>query len=121
MAERIVMHIEGAAIPVRLNDTAAARAFAALLPLRLRMSASAVGICGASPFALPADSALVHRGWANGDINYNPGGGWLAVFFDDEGNSGRYGDQLTIGRIEGPLAPLRTLTGTYDVLIEVRA
>lgn len=118
--QAITMHFGDVAVSARLNDTAAARAFAALLPVTVRMSASAVGICGAAPFRLPADLASVHRGWANGDINYNPGGGWLAVFFDDEENSLRYGDQLTIGRVVGPLTLLRALTGTYDVLIEAR-
>lgn len=121
MVQAIVMHFGDVAVPVQLNDTAAAHAFAALLPVAVRMSASAVGICGAAPFRLPADPASVHRGWVNGDVNYNPGGGWLAVFFDDEENSLRYGDQLTIGRVIGPLAPLHTLTGTYDVLIEACA
>ncbi len=121
MAQGIVMHFADVTVPAQLNDTAAARAFAALLPVAVRMSASAVGVCGAAPFELPVNSASIHRGWANGDINYNPGGGWLAVFFDDEENSPRYGDQLTIGRVTGPLIPLHTLIGTYDVLIEARA
>ena len=120
MVRAIAMHFGDVNVSARLNDTAAARAFVALLPVTVRMSASAVGICGAAPFRLPADPASVHRGWVNGDINYNPGGGWLAVFFDDEENSLRYGDQLTIGRIAGPLAPLHALAGTYDVLIEAR-
>lgn len=121
MVRAIAMHFRDVAVSARLNDTAAARAFAALLPVTVRMSASAVGVCGAAPFELPADSASIHRGWTNGDVNYNPGGGWLAVFFDDGENSLRYGDQLTIGRVVGPLAPLHTLTGTYDVLIEACA
>ena len=121
VAQDIVMHFGAATVSAQLNDTATARAFAALLPATVRMSASAVGVCGAAPFELPVDSASIHRGWTNGDVNYNPGGGWLAVFFDDEENSPRYGDRLTIGRVTGPLAPLHTLVGAYDVLIEVRA
>ena len=38
---------------------------------------------------------------------------------DDERNSLRYGDQLTIGRIEGPLDSLRTLDGRLDAVIDV--
>lgn len=120
MGQAIVMHFGDKAVAAQLNDTATACALAALLPVTVRMSASAVGICGAAPFGLPADPASIHRGWVNGDVNYNPGGGWLAIFFDDEENSRRYGDQLTIGRVTGPLAPLRALFGTYDVLIEAR-
>ena len=117
----IVMHFGDVTISAQLNDTAAAHALCMQLPVVIPMSASSVGICGAAPFELPVDSARIHRGWTNGDINYNPGGGWLAVFFDDEENSPRYGDQLTIGCIAGPLTPLRALTGTYDVLIEACA
>lgn len=121
MAQDIAMHFGDVTVSARLNDTAAAHAFAAVLPVTVRMSASAVGVCGAAPFELPVDPASIHRGWVNGDVNYNPSGGWLAVFFDDEENSLRYGDQLTIGRVAGPLAPLRTLSGTFDVLIEACA
>ena len=116
----IVMHFGDVAITAQLNDTAAAQELFARLPVAIRMSASAVGVCGAAPFELPVDSAGIHRGWTNGDINYNPGGGWLAVFFDDEENSPRYGDQFTIGRVEDGIEELRRLTGSYDVTIEAR-
>lgn len=121
MVQRIAMILGDVTAAALLNDSAAARLFFERLPVRIRMSASAVGCCGPAPFDMPVDAALVHRGWKNGDINYNPGSGWLAVFVEDEENSGRYGDQLTIGRIEGSLAPLRALAGTYDVLIEAEA
>ena len=116
----IVMHFGDVTISAQLNDTAAAHALCTQLPVVIPMSASSVGICGAAPFELPVDSARIHRGWTNGDINYNPGGGWLAVFFDDEENSQRYGDQFTIGHIEGSIEELRRLTGSYDVTIEAR-
>ena len=63
----------------------------------------------------------MHRGWTDGDLNYNPSGGWLAIFFDDERNSMRYGDQLTIGRVDGPLEVLRALDGRLDVLLSLEA
>ena len=109
MGARIELRLGELAVPASLNDTAAARALAQRLPLDLRMCASTVGCCGALPFSLPADPALVHRGWTDGDVNYNPSGDWLAIFFDDERNSLRYGDQLTIGRVEGHLDALRAL------------
>ena len=112
------MRLGDVTVRATLNDTPAARALAERLPLTLRMCASTVGCCGALPFSLPADPELVHRGWTDGDLNYNPAGGWLAIFFDDERNSMRYGDQLTIGRVEGSLEPLRALEGRLDALIE---
>ena len=119
MGRRIVVRLGDVTVRATLNDTPAARALAERLPLTLRMCASAVGCCGALPLSLPADPALVHRGWTDGDLNYNPAGGWLAIFFDDERNSMRYGDQLTIGRVEGSLEPLRALEGRLDALIEM--
>ena len=119
MGRRVAVRLGDVTVRVALNDTPAARALVERLPLVLRMCASSVGCCGALPFSLPADPALVHRGWTDGDVNYNPTGGWLAIFFDDERNSLRYGDQLTIGRIEGSLDSLRTLDGRFDAVIDM--
>lgn len=121
MGRRIAVRLGEVTVRATLNETPAARALAERLPLTLRMCASTVGCCGALPFSLPADPALVHRGWTDGDLNYNPSGGWLAIFFDDERNSMRYGDQLTIGRIDGPLEVLRALDGRLDVLLSLEA
>lgn len=121
MGRRIAVRLGDVTVHATLNETPAARALAEWLPLTLRMCASTVGCCGALPFSLPADPALVHRGWTDGDLNYNPSGGWLAIFFDDERNSMRYGDQLTIGRVDGPLEVLRALDGRLDVLLSLEA
>lgn len=121
MGRRIAVRLGDVTVHATLNETPAARALAERLPLVLRMCASTVGCCGALPFSLPADPALVHRGWTDGDLNYNPSGGWLALFFDDERNSMRYGDQLTIGRVDGPLEVLRALDGRLDVLLSLEA
>ena len=121
MGRRIAVRLGEVTVRATLNETPAARALAERLPLTLRMCASTVGCCGALPFSLPTDPALVHRGWTDGDLNYNPSGGWLAIFFDDERNSMRYGDQLTIGRVDGPLEVLRALDGRLDVLLSLEA
>lgn len=121
MGRRIAVRLGDVTVRATLNETPAARALAERLPLTLRMCASTVGCCGALPFSLPVNPALVHRGWTDGDLNYNPSGGWLAIFFDDERNSMRYGDQLTIGRVDGPLEVLRALDGRLDVLLSLEA
>ena len=115
---RVELRIGEVAVPVELNGSAAARALAAQLPQALSMSASSVGCCGQLPFSLPYDEADIHSGWSDGDLNYKPEGNWLALFFDDERNSARYGGQVTLGHVEGPLDALRGLTGTVDVRIE---
>lgn len=116
--QRIVMHFGDTAVPGVLNDSETARAFAERLPVTIPMSGVGVDYCGRMPFDLPYDETDIHRGWHDGDINFNPGGGWFAVLFDDERNSRRYGDQLTMGRVEGSLEPLRSLRGSFDVLVE---
>jgi len=106
---KIVLDFGGVLVPASLNDSATARAFAESLPATIRVRACGIDVCGRAPQALPYTQSQVRRGWSNGDINYNPGGNWFAVFFADEENSMRYGDQVNIGRIDGSLDSLRQL------------
>ena len=114
---RVDLRIGEVAVPVELNGSTAARALAARLPLGLSMSVSSVGCCGQLPFSLPHDAADVHPGWSDGDLNYKPEGDWLALFFDDEKNSARYGGQVTLGHAVSPLDALRRLEDTHGVSI----
>lgn len=115
---RIVMHFGETAVRAVLNGTETARAFADRLPARIRVSGTGIDFCGQMPFSLPFDAGQVKHGWTNGDVNYNPGGGWFAVLFDDEENSQRYGDQVNMGRVTDDLSVLHGLSGSYEVLVE---
>lgn len=115
---RVELQIGEVAVPVELNGSAAARALAARLPQVLSMSGSSVGCCGQLSFSLPCGATDIHPGWSDGDLNYKPEGDWLALFFDDEKNSARYGGQVTLGHAVSSLEVLRGLAGTHDVLIE---
>ena len=116
---RVELRIGEVVVPVELNGSTAARALAERLPQELRMSVSSVGCCGQLPFSLPCVAADVHPGWCDGDLNYKPEGEWLALFFDDEENSARYGGQVTLGHVDGPLDALRGLSGTHDAFIAI--
>lgn len=116
---RVELRIGEVALPVELNGSAAACALAARLPQALSMSVSSVGCCGQLSFSLPHDAADVHPGWSDGDLNYKPEGDWLALFFDDERNSARYGGQVTLGHVVGPLDALRRFESTHDASITV--
>ncbi len=114
---RVMMEFGTVAIPVELNASATARALAERLPLSLRVSGSSVGCCGRLPFSLPYGPDELHGGWSDGDLNYKPAGDWLALFFDDEENSGRYRGQVTLGHAQGPLGALRGLAGGCTVRV----
>ena len=115
---RVELRIDEVAVPVELNGSAAARALADRLPQELSMSVSSVGCCGQLSFSLPHDAADVHPGWSDGDLNYKPEGDWLALFFDDERNSARYGGQVTLGHAVGPLDALRGQARTCEAMIQ---
>ena len=114
----IVMHFGDAKVHGVLDGTETARAFAEHLPTRIRVSGTGIDFCGSMPFSLPYEEERVGFGWSNGDINYNPDGGWFAILFDDEANSKRYGDQVNMGRVTDALDVFLSLSGSYDVLIE---
>lgn len=116
---RVELRIGEVAVPVELNGSAAARALAARLPQTLSMSVSSVGCCGQLSFSLPCDAINIHPGWSDGDLNYKPEGDWLALFFDDEENSTRYGGQVTLGHATGSLDALRGLEGFHDAFIAI--
>ena len=116
---RVELRIGEVAVPVELNGSDAARALAGRLPQALSMSVSSVGCCGQLSFSLPYDAADIHPGWSDGDLNYKPEGDWLALFFDDERNSARYGGQVTLGHAVGPLDSLHGLSGAHEARIEL--
>ncbi|MCH3944069.1 MAG: cyclophilin-like fold protein [Atopobiaceae bacterium] len=120
MSQEITMRFGQTEVGATLNDSETARAFAKGLPVTIRVSGTGIDLCGRMPSELPYEQRQVHRGWQDGDVNYNPGGGWFAVLFADEENSMRYGDQVNIGRVDGDLAVLRGLSGSYDLVIERR-
>ncbi|MGI6217386.1 MAG: cyclophilin-like fold protein [Coriobacteriales bacterium] len=120
MANKISLQFGDTAVTAELNDTETASAFASHLPVTIHVNGTGIDFCGRMPFSLPYEESQVHRGWTNGDVNYNPGGGWFAILYDGEEDSKTYGDQVVMGRIaEEDLARIRSLSGSYDVQVEV--
>ncbi|MGI6230543.1 MAG: cyclophilin-like fold protein [Tractidigestivibacter sp.] len=119
MADKIRLKFGDADVLAQLNDTETAHAFSSHLPLTVHVSGTGVDFCGRMPFSLPYEQEQVHNGWTNGDVNYNPGGGWLAVLYDGEKGSERYGDQVVMGKIVPEDLPrMQELSGGYDLVIE---
>ena len=118
MGTRINLRFGDVSVPAELNETQTARAFTEKLPTTIRVNGTGIDFCGHMPFSLPYEDAQVGRGWTNGDVNYNPGGGWFALLYDDEENSSRYGDQVNMGRVTGSLDALHELSGSFDLVVE---
>ena len=114
-ARRIGLDFGTCEVVALLEDSATVVAFAELLPLSLTVCCTGVALCAAMPRALPVEADAVHRGWRNGDVTYSPTGGWLSVLIGDEENSQRYGDQVTLGHLEGDLEGLRRLEGRCEL------
>ena len=106
-------------VKVELNDTDTAQAFYEKLPLTIPVSGTGLDFCGRIPVKLPYEQSQVHNGWTNGDVNYNPQGGWFAVLHSGEAESGIYDDQVVMGRIaEEDLSVVQGLDGSFDLVIE---
>lgn len=115
---RIEIDFDGTTVAGTLNDTDTAKSFFGALPLSIHVGTSGMDFCGQMGRSFPYDPEQVGFGWSNGDINYNPEGGWFAVFFDGEDVSGSYDDQLNIGKLDdGAIDILRGLKGSYDITI----
>lgn len=106
-------------IPALLNSTKTALAFADKLPATIRVNGTGVDFCGRIPFDLPYENEQVHNGWLNGDIDYNPEGGWFALLYGGEEESAAYDDQVTIGVIDCPLGDVARLSGSFDLVVEL--
>ncbi len=119
MPRTILMRFGDTTIIGELNDTETAKAFAECLPLTIAVNGTGIDFCGRMPRSFPYEPSQVHNGWHNGDINYNPKGGWFAILFDDEEHSQRYDDQVVMGRVTDSLDVFHTLQGSYDVRIEL--
>ena len=62
----------------------------------------------------------MHYGWKNGQVNYNPEGGWFVVFYGGEERSSSYGDQVVMGELrEGGIETLRELGGSHNLTIRL--
>lgn len=115
---RIVLRFGSAEVPATLNDSTTAKAFVATLPRSIRMGNYGTDHCGLIE-DLPYDSADVHRGWLNGDVNYATDGPWFVVFFGGEERSDGNDFQVNIGRIDCALSTVANLAGSHEVMVEL--
>ena len=100
----------------KLNDTVAAKAFAAQLPKTYTVSVSSMDMCGGAA-ELPSDSSENQTGWNIGDIDY--GGGWFMIFQRINLNI-PFMKMPVIGRIDEEDIPvLQELSGSVTFTVEL--
>ncbi len=111
---------EDTIIPGTLNDCETAKALIEQLPYTVHVSRYSHDFCGVIQ-ELPYNEDEVHNGWLNGDIDYAIDAPYFTILFDDEENSEQFGYQVNIGVIDCPIEKISSLTGSYDVRIELSA
>lgn len=116
---KIQMRFGDTVIPGVLNDGETARALAAMLPYKVRVSRYSHDFCGVMDDPLPYKEEDVHHGWLNGDIDFATDANYFTILFDDEEHSEQYGYQVNIGVITCELSKIAALEGSYEVLIEL--
>lgn len=79
-----------------LNDTMAARDFVKRLPFTSSGYDSGMDYCCSAASGV-FDPLETQTGWKNGDISL--GGGWFALLYGGEEQSGEYRDMMIIGHI----------------------
>lgn len=120
MGKAIILDFGDVALKGTLNDTETARTFASVLPVTISVSSSGMDFCGKIGLSLPYEESQIGYGWRDGDINYNPHGGWFAVFYGGQNQSESYGDQVNMGSLDDDgVHVLDQLNGSRDVTIKV--
>lgn len=113
----IVLMANGVTIPATLNDTVAAQDFKTRLPFHVSGHRSAVDFCCTASSG-KYDPSETQAGWRNGDISL--AGGWFAVLFDGEEQSGGYKDMMIIAHIADEHLPLvLSLPTTVEFTVEL--
>lgn len=116
---KINMHFGDVIIPGTLNDSETAQALIKMLPYRVYVRRYSHDFCGVMNDPLPYKEENVHYGWLNGDIDFAIDSDYFTILFEDEDNSEQYGYQVNIGKIDCELSKIKSLNGSYTVLIEL--
>lgn len=116
---KIKMYFGNIVIPAMLNDSDTAKALIKMLPYTISLSNYGNDFCGVMEHPLPYNEEDVHNGWLNGDIDFATDGNWFTILFGGEENSGSYGYQVNIGKIDCELEKISSLRGSQQVRIEL--
>ena len=104
-----------------LNDSQTAKALIEKLeegPITQHESRYTHDFCGVTE-DLPYNKDDEHYGWLNGDIDYATDAPYFTILFKDEDISEQYGYQVNIGAITSNISEIDSLSGSYDMVIEL--
>ena len=117
---KINMHFGDTVITGILNDSDTAKALIEMLPYTVKNTTRySSDLCGVMQDRLPYNEDELHYGWLNGDIDYSVHAPYFTILHSDEESSGSYYNRVNIGVVTCELSKLRSLNGSYDVLIEL--
>ena len=115
----VTITIGNTVIPATLNNSKSAKDLLARLPFSMTLHKYAHDYCGVMQDPLPYDEADVHNGWLNGDIDFARDGNYFTILYEDEENSGQYGHQITLGKIDGPLSVIKSMGNDINIRIDL--
>ncbi|KPN84176.1 cyclophilin-like fold protein [Apilactobacillus kunkeei] len=114
---KINLVINGQTFPAVLNDSQTAQALIDKLPYTITASQGAHDYCGVMDH-LPYDKNDVQAGWFDGDLSFDIGGDWFALFLRGANNDARY-QEVNLGQLvnKEDVAKIAQLPTTVDITI----
>lgn len=116
---KVNISIGDTVMPATLNDGKTAKALLVRLPFTMKPRKYAHDYCGVMENPLPYDEQDVHYGWLNGDIDFARDGNYFTILYEDEGKSNKYGQQINIGKIDGPLSVIKNMPEDIELRMEL--
>jgi hypothetical protein len=115
---RVVLRLSNGLATATLDDTPAAREFAAMLPLQLKLH-DPMGQAKSGPLPQPLDTAGVERVFdpAVGEIYYSAPSSTFAIFYDDLGQSISDPGLVRLGLLDSGLDAIDSATNRFTVQI----
>lgn len=108
------------AIPAVLNDSRASRELINRLPCTMRLHRYEHDYCGVMGSPLPYGEEDLQNGWQNGDIAFAADGGYFAVLYKDEEISQKFGNLVTLGKINEAPSVMELLDAEISLKIELK-
>jgi hypothetical protein len=117
---RVVLHLSTGIATATLDDTTAAREFAAMLPLQLKLH-DPIGQAKSGPLPQPLDATGLEPVFdpAVGEIYYSAPSSTFAIFYDDLGQSIPDPGLVRLGVLDSGLDAIDSAGNRFTVQIDL--